>query len=105
MTPATGDRVVFHLLRSHVCGGIIQHCECNYPIGMNGPKGYRGATVVRPATVVGVSADGSLELDVDLTAEDVEIYGFTRLQTRVMRSLPASGTWTPPPLIVAPPSG
>lgn len=103
-----GDKVYFHLLRGHLCGGDLTRCECRYPFGSIGPDGWPGATVSRVATITGILADGQLDLDVELSSEDwsypfkpgqepPDHMGFVRNQQayRATTNPPEMSTWTP----------
>ena len=83
-----GDRVVFHFIPSHVCGG--NECRC-----------AETETIKRDATVIEVHpADDlpqALALDVEFTADELAT-GLAKQQGHSRffqgRGIPESGTWT-----------
>ncbi len=65
--PTTGDRVLFHYVEAHVCGGKECHCD------------YEAPKQTRPAVIKDVVLDDAVfevVMDVEFTAEDLATHGW-----------------------------
>jgi len=69
---SVGDRVLFHYVEAHVCGGV--NCKCDD----EAPKQSREAVITAIIDDEGVP---TLALEVEFSPEEVAIHGWSKEQT------------------------
>lgn len=86
-----GDKVLFHYIEAHMCGG--KNCECDELA----PRETRTATVTGFVFGDDVPPD-TLTLDVDFGEKEMALHGWAKDQSHVIRATkapPETGSWTP----------